>query len=85
MTVETGKDKKDKLGALLSDPVVTPREAREILRCGETKYFELVRAGELEVRQLGRNRLVTTRSITALIDRLPRATYGSPRTGRGRA
>jgi excisionase family DNA binding protein len=47
--------------------VVKPREACQLLRCGITRLYELLAAGELESFVDGRSRKITTKSVRSYI------------------
>jgi hypothetical protein len=53
--------------------VVSSARAQEILDCGPTKLYDLLKAGELESYLDGRARKITLRSIHARIHRLLQA------------
>jgi hypothetical protein len=53
--------------------VVSPARAQELLDCGPTKLYDLLKAGELESYIDGRARKITLRSINARIHRLLQA------------
>jgi excisionase family DNA binding protein len=48
----------------------TRKEAGEILRCGKTKTFELIRQNKLEKVKQGARTLVTKSSVDALIAKM---------------
>jgi excisionase family DNA binding protein len=50
--------------------VVSPRRARRMLDCGNTRLYELIAARELESFKDGRSRKITVTSIKAYIARL---------------
>ena len=50
--------------------VVSPAKAQEILDCGPTKLYDLIKAGELKSYVDGRARKITLRSIQARKQRL---------------
>jgi len=50
--------------------VVSPRRARHMLDCGNTRLYELLNAGELDSFLAGRSRKITVSSIKAYIARL---------------
>lgn len=55
-------------------PLQTIREARAMLGgIGETRFYELVHEGQLELVKLGRLSRVTTASIRRFIESLPSA------------
>jgi hypothetical protein len=49
--------------------VVSPRRARHLLDCGNTRFYELLAAGELESFKDGKSRKVTMASIKRYIAR----------------
>jgi excisionase family DNA binding protein len=49
--------------------VVSPRRARHMLDCGNTRLYELIAARELESFKDGRSRKITVASIKAYIAR----------------
>jgi len=49
--------------------LVSPRQAGEILGCGQTKIAQLRRDGTLESLKIGRSRKITLASINAFIER----------------
>jgi excisionase family DNA binding protein len=49
--------------------VVKPRKAAEMLGCGITRLYELIKASEIQSFKDGRSRKITTDSIRAYIDR----------------
>jgi excisionase family DNA binding protein len=49
--------------------VVSPRRARRMLDCGNTRLYELIAARELESFKDGRSRKITVTSIKAYIAR----------------
>jgi excisionase family DNA binding protein len=49
--------------------VVSPRRARRMLDCGNTRLYELIAARELESFKDGRSRKITVASIKAYITR----------------
>ena len=49
--------------------VVSPRRARHLLDCGNTRFYELLAAGELESFKDGKSRKVTMASIRAYVAR----------------
>jgi hypothetical protein len=49
--------------------VVSPRRARRMLDCGNTRLYELIGARELESFKDGRSRKITVTSIKAYIAR----------------
>jgi hypothetical protein len=49
--------------------VVSPRRARHLLDCGNTRFYELLAAGELESFKDGKSRKVTMASIKAYVAR----------------
>ncbi len=48
---------------ILSDPGLPPKETQRILGCGSTKYWELLRTGELDAYYIGKSPRVTTEAI----------------------
>ena len=52
--------------------LVSVKEALRILKCGETKFYELVTAGKIIAYKDGRNTLVDYDSIIAYQSSLPR-------------
>ena len=59
---------------------VSPRRAWNMLDIGNTRGYELLKAGELESYMEGRARRITVRSIQAYIDRqVAAASIGNPR------
>ncbi len=65
---------------------VTVATARKLIGVGNTKFYELIKNGDLETVRIGRRVLVTYRSLERLIDRLllhDTAPAGAPRR-RGR-
>jgi len=48
----------------------TRKEAGELLRCGKTKTFELIKKNELEKAKQGTRTLVTKASVDALIAKM---------------
>ena len=74
-------------GEHLEPLAVSPREACRLLGIKNTRFYQLLAAGELETYRDGRMRRVTMRSIRARIARLlaaEGATGAAPRRGRGR-
>ena len=61
------------ISELLNRPYVTAKEAQRLVPCGNSKLYELIGSGELEVRKLGRRTLISTASIMKLHSSLPRA------------
>jgi hypothetical protein len=57
--------------------VVSPRRAKHILDCGNTRLYELLAAGEIASFKDGRSRKITVASIKALIARRLEAADGS--------
>jgi excisionase family DNA binding protein len=66
------------LGALLSDAsslgydeplVVSPQRGRKMLDVGNTRFYELIAAGEIESYKDGKSRKITVASIKAYIAR----------------
>jgi excisionase family DNA binding protein len=49
--------------------VVSPRRARQLLDCGNTRLYELLAARELESYKDGKSRKITTASIKSYIAR----------------
>jgi hypothetical protein len=49
--------------------VVRPKVARRLIGCGNTRFYELLAAGELVSFKDGKNRLITMASIKARIAR----------------
>jgi hypothetical protein len=49
--------------------VVSPRRARSMLDCGNTRLYELIAAHELETFKDGKSRKITVKSIKAYIAR----------------
>jgi hypothetical protein len=49
--------------------VVSPRRAKHMLDCGNTRLYELLKDGELASFLDGRSRKITVESIRALISR----------------
>jgi hypothetical protein len=49
--------------------VVSPRRARHLLDCGNTRLYELISARELETFKDGKSRKITVASIKAYIVR----------------
>ena len=49
--------------------VVSPRRARSMLDCGNTRLYELIAAHELETFRDGKSRKITVKSIKAYIAR----------------
>jgi hypothetical protein len=49
--------------------VVSPRRARRLLDCGNTRLYELIAARELETFKDGKSRKITVASIKAYITR----------------
>ena len=49
--------------------VVSPRRARHLLDCGNTRFYELLAARELESFKDGKSRKVTMASIKAYVAR----------------
>lgn len=42
---------------------VTSKQAREILACKKTKFFELIKYNQIEAKKIGRILLVNTKSL----------------------
>jgi len=57
--------------------VVSPRRARHMLDCGNTRLYELLKQKELESYLEGRSRKITVESIHQLIERRLRMTRGA--------
>jgi hypothetical protein len=55
--------------ATIQPLIVRPKDAWKILQCGNTRGYELVKAGELESFLDGRSRKITVDSIRAYIGR----------------
>lgn len=51
-------------------PVATPAETMRRLRCGKTRLYELLAAGEIKSIKSGRSRLIFQRSVDAYLARL---------------
>ena len=49
--------------------VVSPRRARRLLDCGNTRLYELIAAQELETYKDGKSRKITVASIRAYVAR----------------
>jgi hypothetical protein len=49
--------------------IVSPRRARSMLDCGNTRLYELIAAHELETFKDGKSRKITVKSIKAYIAR----------------
>jgi excisionase family DNA binding protein len=64
--------------------VVKPRKAAEMLGCGITRLYDLIKAREIQSFKDGRSRKITTDSIRAYIDRHLTPTDVAQRRGRGR-
>jgi len=47
-------------------------EGKAALGCGTTKIYELIAAGRLEVRKLGRRTYITADSLERFVESLPR-------------
>lgn len=60
------------LNSINPDKLYKSAEARALLACGNTKFWQLINAGELDARKMGRVVVITGSSIAALIERLPR-------------
>lgn len=60
---------------------VTPKEAFDVLRIGNTKGYELIKSGELEAVKIGRSTRITWASILRLVENAPRELSPSRRTG----
>jgi hypothetical protein len=58
--------------------VVSPRRARHMLNCGNTRLYELLAAGELDSFLDGRSRKITVSHLSL------RAVGGSVQSGRGK-
>jgi hypothetical protein len=56
--------------------VVSPRRARRMLDCGNTRLYELIAARELETYKDGKSRKITVRSIKEYIARRLEASGG---------
>jgi len=57
-------------GARYMEPLlVSIAETAKALSLGRTSIYELINAGELDTRKMGRRRLVTVESIKRLIDK----------------
>ena len=54
-------------------PFVTIKEAAEVIPAGRTKIYQLIAAGHLDVRKLGKRTLISAESIRRLHDSLPKA------------
>ena len=63
--------------------VVKPRDARQMLACSNTRLYELISEQELESFRDGRSRKITVESIHHYIARRLRTTEGQAK-GRGR-
>jgi excisionase family DNA binding protein len=48
--------------------LVSITDAAKALSLGRTSVYELIRAGELETRKMGRRRLITAASLRRLVD-----------------
>lgn len=46
-------------------------DARQQLNCGRTKFYELLKSGELEARKIGRRTLITDEALGRFITSLP--------------
>jgi excisionase family DNA binding protein len=55
----------------LQKRLLTIPETGERLRCGRSKVYELVAAGQLVMTKLGRLSRITEESVELLIERLP--------------
>ncbi|MGH3633961.1 MAG: helix-turn-helix domain-containing protein [Mycobacterium sp.] len=53
--------------------LVSHDEAMHMIGIGRTKLYELIDAREIEPVKIGRRALITTKSITAYVDRLSQA------------
>lgn len=53
-------------------------EACAAVPCGKSKLYELIAAGHLEARKLGKKVIITTTSLRAYHDALPRADIRYP-------
>jgi excisionase family DNA binding protein len=58
------------------DPLYSVPEVAQLLRCGRTTVFELLRDGQLAGVRIGRKRLVSGRSLRDLVRRLDVAARG---------
>ncbi|HUN01158.1 MAG TPA: helix-turn-helix domain-containing protein [Halothiobacillus sp.] len=52
-------------------PLYRPKEAQEALGIGNTKFYQLIQQGALDVRRIGRATVVTGESLRAFIENLP--------------
>jgi hypothetical protein len=59
--------------------VVSPRRAKHMLDCGNTRLYELIKSKELNSYSDGRARKITVESIRALIARRLALTEGASR------
>lgn len=60
-------------GAML----LSRKAAFAMIGCGATKGHELINAGLLDARKIGNKTVITTESIRALVEQLPRAVKAS--------
>jgi excisionase family DNA binding protein len=61
--------------------LVPLNEAKALLGCGTTKLYELMAAGSLDARKLGRHTRITAASIAAFQASLPKAAIMTGRKG----
>jgi excisionase family DNA binding protein len=50
-----------------SEGAKTIREAADFLRCGRTKLYAMIAAGEIVYSRVGKNRVVSVRSLKRLL------------------
>ena len=55
------------------DRMIPPSEAKIAIGCGTTFLYELIAAGKLDARKMGRHTRISARSIAAYQTSLPKA------------
>lgn len=58
--------------------LVSAREARASIGVGVTKFYELLSDQKLDARKIGRRTFITSESLRAFVDGLPRPLCNSP-------
>jgi excisionase family DNA binding protein len=56
---------------LIAPAVLNPREAARYIGVGRTKFFELLKDGQIPAKKAGKLRLVRVKNLDAWIDALP--------------
>lgn len=57
----------------ISDPIFyRPKHARALLGIGNTKFWQLIKAGKLEARKLGSATVITAKSLHDFAEKLPK-------------